>query len=97
MKVRYAPRAIRDLHAITDYIKTRNPRAADRVETAITGSIDHLRRNPNLGALRPGMGRGVRALCVPRFSYTIYYRADPEVIVIIHIRDARRRLLRRRK
>lgn len=92
MIVRYTPRAIGDLIAIADYIKARNRQAAERVEAAITTSIEHLARHPNLGIDRPRLG--VRALGVPRFSYTIYYRVDPDAVVIVHIRDDRRRPLR---
>ena len=92
MIVRYTPRAIADIGAIADFIKARNPQAAVRVEDAITGSIDHLADHPNLGVARPHLG--VRALGVPRFPYTIYYRVDLDAVVIIHIRDDRRHALR---
>lgn len=91
MIVRYTPRAVADIGEIADYIKARNPQAAVRVDDAITGSIDHLGDHPNLGVVRPQLG--VRALGVPRFPYTIYYRVDPDAVVIIHIRDDRRRAL----
>ena len=92
MIVRYTPRAVADICVIADYITARNPQAAVRIDNAITGSIDHLTDHPNLGVARPHLG--VRALGVPRFPYTIYYRVDPEAVVIIHIRDDRRRTLR---
>ena len=76
MIVRYTPRAVGDIIAIADFIKARNPQAALRVEAAITTSIDHLSHHPNLGVARPHLS--VRALGVPRFPCTIYYRVDPE-------------------
>ena len=92
MIVRFTPRAVGDIAAIADFIKARNPQAAVRVEDAITGSIAHLADHPNLGVARPHLR--VRALGVPRFPYTIYYRVDPDAVVIVHIRDDRRRALR---
>ena len=59
---------------------------------AMTGSIDHRSGHPNLDVARPNLG--VRALGVPRFPYTIYYRVDPDAVFIIHIREDRRRALR---
>ncbi|MEQ1710848.1 MAG: type II toxin-antitoxin system RelE/ParE family toxin [Hyphomicrobium sp.] len=91
MIVRYTPRAIGDLIAIADYIKARNRQAAERIETAISMSVDQLSQHPNLGVDRAHLG--VRGLGVPRFPYTIYYRVDPEAVVIVHIRDDRRRPL----
>ena len=92
MIVRFTPHAVDDIAAIADDIKARNPQAAVRVEDAITGSIDPLSYHPNLGVARPHLG--VRALGVPRFPYTIYHRVDPDAVVIIHLRDDRRRALR---
>lgn len=85
--MRYTPRAVADIVAIADYIRSNNPRAAERAEAAIRTSVDHLAQHPNLGVDRPGLG--VRALGVPRFPYTIYYRVDSEAVVIVHIRDDR--------
>ena len=92
MIVRYTPRAIGDISSIGDYIKSHNPQAALRVEQAIIGSIDHLSHHPNLGTARPRLS--VRALGVPRFPYTIYYRVDPNAVVTVHVRDDRRRAIR---
>lgn len=92
MIVRYTPRAVADIIAIADYIRPRNPRTAVHVEAAIRVGVDHLSQHPNLGIDRPGLG--VRALGVPRFPYTIYYRVNPEAVVIVHIRDDRRQPIR---
>jgi plasmid stabilization system protein ParE len=83
MIVRFTPRALADIEAIADYIKAHRPRAALRVEQAISISIKHLGQHPNLGVDRPHLG--VRALAVPRFPYTIYYRVDDQTVPIIHI------------
>ena len=91
MIIRFTPRAVADIEDIAEYIKIHSPRAALRIEHAITASIDHLAQHPNLGTARPHLG--VRALGVPRFPYTVYYRVDPDAVVIVHVRGDRRKPL----
>ncbi len=88
MKLRFTTRSIADIEAIADYIKARDPKAALKVEQAIATSIGHLCEHPNLGVERRNLG--VRALAMPRYPYTIYYRADPETVVIVHVRHGAR-------
>ena len=88
MIVRFTPRALADIATIADYIKLRNPNAAVRVEQALTNTIAHLARHPNLGIARTHLS--VRALGVPRFPYTVYYRVDLQAVIIVHVRDDRR-------
>jgi plasmid stabilization system protein ParE len=93
MKVRYTRRALLDLVNIADYISERNPSAAIKVETAIRSSIDLLADFPMLGRNLPELH--ARALGVPRYPYTAYYRIKDEKISILHVRDNRRRPLER--
>jgi len=88
MIVWFTTRALADIESIAEYIKAHNPRAALRIEQAITVSINHLSQHPNLGV--PRLHISVRALGVPRFPYTIYYRVDDQAVVIIHIRHGAR-------
>lgn len=88
MIVRFAPRAVADLADIADYVRNRNPSAAIAIEAAIRKAVDSLGALPLIGIERPGLG--VRALGVPRFPYTIYYRLRTDTIEIVHIRDDRR-------
>ena len=39
MRLRFAPRATRDLVEIAEYLRARNPYAAERVRTAILDSL----------------------------------------------------------
>ena len=91
MRVRYTREALADLLGIADYIRDRNPTAAVNVETAIRSTIDLLGDFPRLGRDRPDLG--ARALGVPRYPYTAYYRIDGDDIWIVHIRDDRRKSL----
>ena len=88
MIVRYTPRAIADLNDIADYLLPLNAAAALAVEAGIRGTIGHLADHPLLGRDRPDLA--ARALGVPRFPYTIYYRIAGDTVAIVHIRDDRR-------
>ena len=46
MRIRYSPRATRDLDAIHEYLAKRSPRGAANVMAAIFTSIEFIRRNP---------------------------------------------------
>ena len=89
MRVRYTRQALADLLAIADYIRERNPTDAVKVETAVRSSIDLLADFPRLGRDRPDLQ--ARALGVPRYAYTAYYRIEGEEVWVVHIRDDRRR------
>jgi toxin ParE1/3/4 len=89
MRAQYTHQALADLAAIADYIPERNPAAAVKVETAIRSTIDLLASFPELGRDRPELS--ARALVIPRYPYTAYYRIEGEEIWVVHIRHQRRR------
>ena len=91
MKLRYTPRATRDLVEIAEYLRARNPSAALAVRDAILRSLQDL-------ALFPAIGRrqnveGVRKLVTRRYRYLIYYTIDQpaEEVVILTIQHSARR------
>jgi toxin ParE1/3/4 len=88
MKLRYTRQAVADLFGIADYVRARNPAAAIDVETAVRSTIDLLADFPKLGRDRPELD--ARALGIPRYPYTAYYRVEGDEIWIVHIRDDRR-------
>lgn len=92
MRVRYTLRALHDIIAIGDYIRAQNLSAAIKVERAIRDSVGLLSEFPQLGRERRKLG--VRVLNVPRYSYAIYYRVHADEVLIIHVRDGRRRSLK---
>jgi len=49
MKLRFTPRATEELAAIADYIRARNPEAAQRVRAAIYDSLQNLILFPFVG------------------------------------------------
>jgi plasmid stabilization system protein ParE len=46
MRIRYSPRATRDLEAIYEYVVKRSPRGGANVMAAIFASVEFIRRNP---------------------------------------------------
>ena len=91
MKLRFTPRATRDLTEIAEYLRTRNPSASLSVRGAILRSLQNLTRFPAIG--RPQNIEGVRKLVTPRYRYLIYYMIDEEAeeIMILAIQHPARR------
>jgi toxin ParE1/3/4 len=88
MRVRYTPRARRDLEEIFAFIDARSPRGARAVKGAIVKAIRRL--GSKLRILRPTDEFEVSELTVPHRTYKVYYRIDGGEVWIIHIRDTRR-------
>jgi toxin ParE1/3/4 len=90
VKLRFTPRATRDLAEIAEYLRTRNPSAARAVRDAILRSLQNLALFPAIG--RPQNVEGVRKLVTPKYRYLIYYVIDEgaEEIVILTIRHRAR-------
>ena len=91
MKLRFTPRATRDLADIAEYLRTDNPSAALAVRDAILRSLQNLTLFPAIG--RPQNVEGVRKLVTPRYRYLVYYMIDEEAgeIVILTIQHPARR------
>jgi toxin ParE1/3/4 len=90
MKLRFTLRATQDLTDIADYIRERNPNAAQRVRAAILNSLQNLVVFPQAG--RRQKLEGVRKLVTRRYSYVVYYALDEtaDEIVILTIRHSAR-------
>lgn len=91
-----APRARADLRRVAEFLRNKNPRAAERATQTIRRDFALLITAPALG--RPVDNSGLRELIVS-FSeggYVVLYRYDPDVdaIVIIAIRHQRESTLR---
>ena len=83
MKLRFTPQAAQDLAAIADYIRERNPVAAQQVRAAILHSLQNLILFPQVG--RAQTVKGVRQLITRRYPYLVYYMVDEkseEIIVL---------------
>ncbi len=92
MRLRFTPRATRDLAEIAEYIYERSPNAALRVRGVILQSLEDLLLFPELG--RRQTIRDVRKLVTRKYSYLVYYRIDrasDEIVVLAIQHHARRR------
>ena len=91
MKLRFTPRAARDLAQIADHLRARNPAAAPAVRDAILRTLQNLTLFPAIG--RPQNVEGVRKLVTRRYRYLVYYTVDEkaEEIVILTIHHPARR------
>jgi plasmid stabilization system protein ParE len=92
MRIRYSPRAARDLDAIHEYLAKRSPRGAVNVLTAIFASLEFIRRNPEAGPAVRSIA-DVRGIVVSRYRFKVFYRVLPaeEVVEIVHLRHTSRR------
>jgi addiction module RelE/StbE family toxin len=88
MKLRLTVRALHDLDSISDYVRERNPDAAERIGEAIRASLHTLETYPWLG--RRQTLADVRRLVTRRFPYLVYYRVDAAAgeVVVLSIRHA---------
>ncbi len=92
MRLRFTPRATRDLAEIADYIHELSPNAALRVRATIIESLQDLVLFPELG--RHQTAEGVRKLVVRRYSYLVYYTLDwsaDEIVILTVQHSARKR------
>ena len=88
MTVVWSPRAIEHLAHLRAYVARDNPKAANRIASALLEAVEHLAHLPNLG--RPGRVAGTRELVVPRTPYIIPYRLKGdrlEVVAVLHARQ----------
>lgn len=74
MKLRFTPRATKDIGEIGDYLRERNPSAAARVRAALLESLQDLLLFPHAG--RTQSVPGVRKFVTPRYGYLVYYSLD---------------------
>ena len=90
MKLRFAPRAAHDLGEIGEYLRSRSPSGAVRVQHAILDSVQVLIQFPHAG--RAQQLEGVRKMAVRNYPYLVYYRLDAlaDEIVIVTIQHASR-------
>jgi toxin ParE1/3/4 len=80
VRLRYTRPALADLAAILDYIATRSPQGAKRVQARIRTVIDLLPLHPFIGSRTDDPA--IRRLATAPYPYIVFYEvADPEIIV----------------
>ena len=92
MRVELAPRARRDLVAISSYLRRQSPNGASNVMKRIRNAVEQLSGFPE--SSEATSDPGIRRIFIGRYPYTIYYalRHDhvrvqrPDIAVIsIHV------------
>jgi addiction module RelE/StbE family toxin len=92
MKLRFTPRAVENIADLADYIRDRNPAAAQAVRAAIYDSLKNLLLFPMVGRLQKTAG--VRKIVTRKYSYLIYYTVDHaagEIVILSVKHKARKR------
>lgn len=85
----YAPRALRDLIGIEEYLKQRSPAGSRNVLAAVKAAIDDLEEFPRIGV--PIDAEGRYRLPLRKYPYLVFYRHSGLDIFILHIRHGSRR------
>ena len=88
MTLQYTPRAIADLAEIGEYLKSRSPPGAKRVQAAILGTLQMVVRFPHVGRLQTLAT--VRKIGLRSYPYLIYYSVELDEIVVLSIQHGAR-------
>ena len=89
MRIQYTAQALADLASISAYYHTISPAVAKSVVLEIERRLGLL---ADLPMMAPATDEpGIRELVVIRYPYKVYYRIDEGHVVVMHVRDARRR------
>ena len=90
MKLRFTPRAIDNITEAADYLRVRNPVAAERVRASIYESLQALILFPRVG--RRQTVKGVRKIVTRKYSYLVYYMVDEaaDELVILSVKHPAR-------
>jgi plasmid stabilization system protein ParE len=83
MRLRFTPRAVRNVADIADYLDDRNPAASRPVQSDIYDCLQNLLLFPHVG--RRQTTANVRKIVTRRYSYLVYYtvgEAAGEIVVL---------------
>lgn len=89
MRVRYTETALREVDEIFAYIANHSAAAAAAVVARVDELVGQLSEFPNM-AQETDIA-GVRKFPLGRFPYVVYYTAQQDEVVILHIRHGARR------
>jgi toxin ParE1/3/4 len=88
MNVFISEQAETDLLQIYRYLAARNPAAAESMVQQIDRRFVNLSQFPFIGRDRSSLAQGMRSLVAD--IYLIFYRVEPEHVVIVRVLDGRR-------
>jgi toxin ParE1/3/4 len=89
MRVRYTPRALRDISRVYEYLNRRSPSGALNVSAAIYAGVRFIAERPQ--AAERTDDPNVRVKVVRRYRYKIFYSLTNDTVEILHIRHPSRR------
>jgi plasmid stabilization system protein ParE len=88
VKLRYTRQALADLASILDYIATRSPQGARRVQARIQAIINLVLAHPELGTRTDHPA--IRRATTPPYPFLIFYEPTETEIIIHAVRHAAR-------
>jgi toxin ParE1/3/4 len=89
MRVRYTPRALRDIKRVNAYLNERSPSGALNVSAAIYAGVRFIAERPE--ASERTDDPNVRVKVVRRYRYKIFYGVTENTVEILHVRHPSRR------
>lgn len=92
MKVRLAPRAIREAKRIKTWWVANRPEAPERFDDELTIALEQIEATPTLGSLYGSeVDPPIRRLLMPTTENHVYYTIHDDEIVIVSVWGAPRR------
>jgi plasmid stabilization system protein ParE len=91
----YAPAAIRDLERLRDFLRPKNPAAAQRAGETILKAVRMLAQYPHMGRLIEDMPEEYREWLVDfgDSGYLLRYRLDEDRLTILAVRHQKEAML----
>ena len=93
MRIKWLRKALRNLDEEATYIAADNLTAARLVVRRVFEAVEQLAQQPNIG--RPGRVPGTRELIVRNTRYIVPYRVRGDVVEILRVFHASRRIPKR--
>jgi len=90
MRIKWLRKALRNLDEEATYIAADNLTAARLVVRRVFEAVEQLAQQPNIG--RPGRVPGTRELVVRNTRYIVPYRVRGDVVEILRVFHASRRI-----
>lgn len=90
-QIRFAPAAVQDLQRLREFLKPKNPKAAQRAGQAIVKAVQVLGSQPQLGRPVADMVEGFREWIIDfgDSGFVARYRVEADVVVILAVRHQR--------
>jgi len=87
LKLEYSERAVSEISGIVEYLRVRNPHAAQRVALELKTAVQVVAQFPYSGR---DVGNGIRVFPVGRYPYLIYWTIQNDIVSVLHVRHTSR-------